>query len=129
MSIFLYHDWMSLPLETRIKLADQFGIKKTSPTHVFDNRIESDGYSIRDVEKALNLPAIQSYLLTEETDLQKLWPMIVDKINGKMPPVIAPTPEATPIPVETIKQEVSQAPTAQAVEEVPPVKSIKTKKK
>jgi len=125
MSIFLYHDWMSLSLPTRNKLANKFGIKKTSSTHVVNNQVESDGYSLRDVEKGLNLPAIKEFLGTEESDMQKLWTMLVDKIEDRVPAVIPPTPEGNVIPITTI----SQVPIAQAIPDEPIKKKVVKSKK
>lgn len=112
MSIFLYHDWMQLPLSTRAKLADKFGFKKIGATHVFNNEVQSDGYALKDVEKALNVEAIKAYLETEDVDLTKLWPLLIEKIEGRtpavVPEVIPPVTEGQAIPVVELKQEVSQ---------------------
>lgn len=108
MSIFLYGNWMRLPIITRLKLAEQFGITKTGSVHVIDHTIQSDGYPIESVEKALNLTAIKTYLETEENDMSVLWDMLIDKIEGKTPlakaeeKIIADlnkAPEEKPVPV------------------------------
>ncbi len=74
-----------LSLPTRAVLAKEFGITKIGPTHVVDSRIESDGYKIEDVERALNVDAIQSYLTSEETDMNILWEAMVAKAEGRTP--------------------------------------------
>lgn len=79
----MYSDWCQLPLVTRIKIADAFGIKKTSATHVANNYVQSDGYAVKDIEKALNIPTLQAFLETEEKEPRVLWTMLVDKIEGK----------------------------------------------
>lgn len=110
--MFLYGNWLKLSIVTRMKLADKFGIKKTGTVHVFDNQVQSDGYSVKDVEKALNLKDIQSYLETEESDLVVLWSQLVDKIEGKTP-------------FDKFEEQViKQAMTAPVVEEVKESKTI-----
>lgn len=78
--MFLYHKWLELPLQTRVKIANDFGIIKKTSTHVFNNVVQSDGYDIKDVEQALNLDALQKKFNTTETDLAVLWEWLV---NGK----------------------------------------------
>lgn len=81
--MFLYGSWLHLSLATRHKLAEQFGIIKRGSTEVFNNTIKSDGYVVGEIEGALNVDAIQKYLGSEETDMAKLWTMMVDKIEGR----------------------------------------------
>ncbi len=75
--MFLYHKWLELPIQTRIRIASEFGIIKKGSTHVVDNQIQSDGYSVKDVEQALNVDAIQQKLGTNETDMAKLWELLI----------------------------------------------------
>lgn len=90
--MFLYHKWLELPLQTRVRIANEFGIIKRTSTHVFDNVVQSDGYDIKEVEQALNLNALQQKLDTTETDLNILWEWLV---NGK--PVIPVASEPVPL--------------------------------
>lgn len=89
--MFLYHKWLELSLPTRNKLAEIFGIVKKGPTEVFNNTIKSDGYVIKEIEEALNIDAIQKFVETEETDMQKIWTMLVDKIEGREVKMNEPT--------------------------------------
>ncbi len=73
--VFLYSSWMRLPLTTRAILSKQFGFAKTGPTHVADNQIVQDGYKLQDVEHALN---------SDETDMEALWKMMIDKAEGRV---------------------------------------------
>ncbi len=73
--------WSSLPIVTRIKLADAFGIKKTGPTHVSDNHVQSDGYRIADVETALSVEALQEFTNSRSPDQSELWALTLQKIN------------------------------------------------
>ncbi len=75
---------MRLPLTTRAILSKQFGFAKTGPTHVADNQIVQDGYKLQDVEHALNIDAIQLYVGSDETDMEALWKMMIDKAEGRV---------------------------------------------
>lgn len=83
MQLFLYSKWLSLPINTRIKIANQFNIQKRGSTEVVDNQIKSDGYAIKEIEEALNIDAIQTYLEVQETDMMTLWIWLIDKIEGR----------------------------------------------
>lgn len=76
---------MRLPLSTRQTLAAHFGFSKIGPTHVQDNKVVSDGYNIEDVERSLNVDALQQYVGSEETDMAKLWEMMTYKAEGRIP--------------------------------------------
>ncbi len=84
--MFMYHHWLRLPILTRIKIASQFGFNKTGSTHVFDNVIQSDGYSVKDIETSLTKQAIKDYLSTDEDNMDFLWSAMVEKIEGRTPP-------------------------------------------
>lgn len=80
--MFLFSVWRSVPLPTRIKIATAFGIAKVGPTHVRDNYVESDGYKIEDVERALNVDALQKYTGLESTDMAVLFNAVVAIAEG-----------------------------------------------
>ncbi len=88
--MFLMSNWRLLSLPTRAVLAKEFGFSKTGPTHVVDNRIESDGYKIEDVERALNVDAIQAYVESDSTDMNLLWDYMVAKAEQRLPTVFKP---------------------------------------
>lgn len=90
---FLYSKWGSLDLATRIKFAQIFNIAKKGPTHVVNNHIETDGYDFADVEMAMNIDAIQSYLETSETDMAVLWDMLLKGKQEKAPEVQVEIPK------------------------------------
>lgn len=104
--MFYYSRWLSLPLTTRAALAKEFGIAKTGPTHVQDNRVVSDGYFIKDVENAISKESLQKFLSTDEDDIEVLWVRMIDKAEGRE--VVAIVVEATETPVETPKKEKKQ---------------------
>ena len=80
----LYGNWLKLPITTRIKLAEIFNIPKIGSTHVSNNTIQSDGYSVATIEENLSIPSIQKYLDTTEADYLKLWSMLIDRVEGRM---------------------------------------------
>lgn len=96
--MILYSQWMRLPINVRHKIANDLGIPKKSPTHVQDNIIISDGYNIHDVENALTVERLQTYLGVglQETDLDTLWDMLVNpqvhEANVANEPVIVVPP-------------------------------------
>ena len=55
--MFLYSSWMSLPINTRHKIAREFGIIKRGSTEVVDNHVKSDVFVI----EISNLPWIASH--------------------------------------------------------------------
>lgn len=65
----------------RHKVAIDFGIEKKGSTHVVDNRIESDGYLIEEVEAIFTIEKLQAYLQTKEKDPQNLILMLVKSID------------------------------------------------
>lgn len=80
--MFLYSQWISLPLSTRAQIAHKFGIAKTSSTHVVGNEVVSDGYKIQDVERVLTSDAVKEYVGVD-TDPVVFMQILVDKLNGK----------------------------------------------
>lgn len=71
--MLLYSNWIKLPLYVRAEIAQKFGIAKVGPTHVQDNVVVSDGYKIEDIERAMNIEALQEYLGSKEKDSTILW--------------------------------------------------------
>ncbi len=83
LNMFSYSRWLSTPLQTRIKIAGEFGIEKKGSVEVFNNEIKADGYYIKDVEKALSLESLQNYLDSTNDDLDNLWELLINKIEGR----------------------------------------------
>jgi len=88
--MFLYSHWRSIPLQTRVLLSKQFGFSKVGSTHVSNNQVIDDGYKIEDVERALNVDAIQKYVGVDQTDMATLWELMIAKIEGRTEPVPEP---------------------------------------
>lgn len=76
---------------------------------MFNDTIKSDGYLIEDIEEKLNVPAIQAFLGTGETDMAKLWETLIARIEGREPIIV----EEEEIPDE----DTSYAPSAFSVED------------
>jgi len=81
--MMLYSWWLVLPLSTRNKLAETFGIPKKGSVQVDSNVVRHDGYNVEDIEKAITVATMQDYLQLESTDTEGLWRMTLDKIEGK----------------------------------------------
>lgn len=94
--MFMYHQWVSLPISIRHQLAHKFGIPKKGPTEVFNNEIKSDGYSLKDIEQALTIPNIQEFVESDETNHEVLWGYMLEKIMN--PAFKAPEPMFEPVP-------------------------------
>ena len=101
----MYSSWCALSLETRFKIAKEFGIEKKGPTEVFSNQIKNDGFLLKDIETALSLNNLQKYLGTQETDLPILWGWLIDKIEGRSIPEPIIQEEAKPIKTKVISNE------------------------
>ncbi len=81
--MILYSSWLKLPLDVRHKIAHQFGIAKSKPTHVSDNRVVEDGFRVEDVEASLNLEAMRTFVGIDHTDMNTLFDLVVAKIKGE----------------------------------------------
>lgn len=122
MNTIPYTSWLSLPLPTRAKIAHLFGIAKIRSTHVSNDVVIDDGYNIKQVEEAITVPALQSHLDSEETDVHVLFRMLVDKVEGREP-VSAPMAMIDePEPSVTVTPAIVE-------ESLPPVTEDKPKKK
>src|SRR5574343_35013 len=72
--------WVSLPFETRLKLIDIFGIKRSGGVIMADNRVLSDGHTDKDLS-VLNVEAMQKYLGVDEADFFKLFNLVLDRLQ------------------------------------------------
>lgn len=101
--MFMYSHWLALPLPERQKLATLFGIAKTGPTHVQDNRVVADGFSVADVERQITVEALQKFLRTDEKDHTILWQTLLNQIRGVVsPPIVEEKKEEVPLTVEEV---------------------------
>lgn len=80
--MFLYSNtWAKLDMAHRIKIANKLGIPKTKSTHMFNNTILDDGFSMSEIEKAIDVPNLQKVLDTKEPDPMKLWLMLIHSLT------------------------------------------------
>lgn len=118
--MILYSQWLSLPLSKRVEIARALGIAKTLPTHVQDNVVVQDGFKVQDVESALTVERLESFLGTDETDLQSLWLSLIEHFTPPEP--APPVTEVLPVPEPIIEK-------AEKIEVVKlPVKKVAKKK-
>lgn len=80
-----YTHWLETPLHVRAQIAKEFNISKIRSTHVANNIVVDDGYNIKDIEGVISVDNLQTHLNSKETDLVKLFSLLVDKINGVVP--------------------------------------------
>jgi hypothetical protein len=106
--MILYSQWLALPIHTRIKIADQFGILKKGSTHVVNNEVQSDGYLIKEVESALSIEALQAYTGTTIKDHAGLFDLLVAKIEGRLE--VLPPAEAEQFKIEAEERKVATKP-------------------
>ncbi len=62
-------------------------------THVSNNQVVDDGYNLADVENAIKVIPMQNYLGSTETDVTKLFQMLIDNAEGKLPIIETPQVE------------------------------------
>jgi hypothetical protein len=66
--IQMYREWLDLSIGVRHQIAFKLGLEKKFPTEVQDNFIKTDGYVMKDIEKALSIENLQKFLQTDEPD-------------------------------------------------------------
>jgi hypothetical protein len=84
------HDWLALPMLTRVEMRKIFGIPRSSHTLVDGNVVKSDGTTHDDL-KAITLEKLQVFLNAdpEQADFVKLFNATVLKIaKDQEPPVV-----------------------------------------
>lgn len=64
-----------------------FGIKKVRSTHVANNEVVDDGFNVKDIEANLTVEALQTFLKNPGTDLDQLFTLLVDTLEGRTPEV------------------------------------------
>lgn len=94
--MFLYSKWLRTPINTRHAIAKQFNIPKKGATEVSNNEVVKDGYFIEDIEKALNMAALQKYIGTGLTDFDVLWENLILRAEGKTMQVAVQVPAPEP---------------------------------
>lgn len=84
--MILYSKWLSLPLQTRNKIAGVLGIERKGGVEVFNDTIKNDGYLIKDLEDKLSVSNLQRHFNSTE-DITILFGYLIDLADGKIPQV------------------------------------------
>lgn len=119
-----YSKWMAIPLGTRVKIAQEFGIAKNRSTSVINNVVVDDGYVITDVENSMNVNAMQAFVDSKEKDENTLLDLVVAKVEYVQPVVVPVVQVTAPTPLE-----VSNAKPEKIRVVKVPVKKVTTKNK
>lgn len=127
--MLMYSAWTRLPITTRQKIATDFGIGKVRPTHVANDRILDDGYDIGQLERALEVPNLQIFLATEESDHQMLWNQLIDRAEGREKVMPQLTQEEANQFSKEFEERTGKPDPTKALEEIKPIKKKITKKK
>lgn len=100
-------------MHVRNDIAVQFGIPKSGTTHVDSNQIVSDGYKVEDIDAKLTPEAIQEYVGVINSDMEVVWDMMIDKVQGIEPKeeivepgVVSEPIVENPLTVEEIHQNI-----------------------
>ena len=73
--------WMTLPAEIKKVLIEEFNIKKTGVTEIFNNEVRSDGYTLDDL-KVINIESMMKYVDTNTFyAFPYLWEMVLRKVD------------------------------------------------
>jgi len=104
--MLLYSRWLSTPLQTRNKIAEQFGINRSQPIEVSSNVVRNDGYAIEDVENVLNIKNLQIFLGSKLTDHLELWDKLLSVMTGEIVlPTVSALETLSPKEAEQFKKE------------------------
>lgn len=74
------HDWLKLPMETRVKLKAQFNIPRSGGTLVIGREVQSDGHTVKDLS-VMNLEAMQKFTGLKTHDFVELFKQTLIKVN------------------------------------------------
>jgi hypothetical protein len=109
--------WLQIPRETRLKLAETFGVPRSSINEVVDQVVVSDGFTVTDLN-AITTEKMQAFLGSKKTDYFELLYACVDKLEGKgdfapveekrevKEPIVISLASITPMPKDEVKDEV-----------------------
>ncbi len=74
--------WLGLPVETRMKIATIFNMKKTTGTEVFGTRVVCDGYTEESFQ-VITIEKLQEVTGKKSTDFYELFNLLVNQINDE----------------------------------------------
>ncbi len=77
------HDWLKLPMDTRIKLREIFNIPKSQGVVLEDNVVKSDGTTYEDLQ-AVTVEAMQEFLSSTEQDFVELFHNVIGRLDDEV---------------------------------------------
>lgn len=90
---------MRLPITTRHRIAEAFGIQKKGATEVANNEVVKDGYIVGDIDSALSKVKMQNYTGVITNDDAELWNAVVAVAEGRARPMLI----ADPVDITSLK--------------------------
>lgn len=90
--------WVSLPINIRMRLVQLFNIPRSSGSLVEDNEVVSDGYTHDDLTR-ITVEKMQKLLDTDEKDFFRLFQSVVDTLSAPVEPAI---PVEQPHPLKAL---------------------------
>lgn len=75
--------WLELPTDVRQRIAEVFGLRKSTGTEVVDNRVVSDGYTVENLQ-GVSVTTMQTYLKSKEKDFYTLFNTLVEGIYKEL---------------------------------------------
>ncbi len=89
------HDWLNIPMETRLKLREIFKIPKSQGTWVENSIVRSDGTTHQDLQ-AVTIEKMQAFTESKEDDFVKLFHATVEKIQEDLDKELEPQEKPDP---------------------------------
>jgi hypothetical protein len=74
--------WLSLPINTRMRLVKVFGIPRSQGSLVQDNKVMSDGYTHTDLMR-ISVESMQKFLDSDEKDFFKLLDDVIATLEAE----------------------------------------------
>lgn len=87
--------WVRLPHALKQKIVKQFNIPRTGASHVVDGVVQTDGHTDKDLS-VLNVPNMQEFLGSKETDIFILWNILIKKLQAELNPKKEEVKESKP---------------------------------
>ncbi len=92
MEIYMYpSEWLRLPMTTRARLAEIFGIPRSKGTIVEDNEVVSDGYTIEDLQN-ITVQKMKVYLDSDLDEFVPLLDQVIARIDDETEPEVTDEP-------------------------------------
>lgn len=73
-------EWLALSDTVRNALAKEFGLTRSSPVHVIDNVVETDGYTVNDL-KGISIEKMQAFTGSSSEKFYELITLSITKLT------------------------------------------------